>query len=228
MGLMDLFKRKGKETEQIASETPHIDINEKWAQIDTEHRLVANLQQKDMAQFPLIPYHFKSPIQKEFAPNHHPQAYIDLDEENQEVANQSLQYMNSFLQDSYKLSKKIPKNIYIPLDQIIFNQYGESSEYSRLICTPYTPKGKISKYPISLFFCTCMDCDRDTTHGKLFYTEDGRIGKANVYCWRKRTGYFYEFKTIDKQFLLYQIKCSSITNSQGRPQVIYSRKGENN
>lgn len=227
MGLGDLFKRKRKETPQIPSEVHHTDINEKWAQIDTEHRLVANVQIEDMQQFTLIPYHFNSQIHKEFSPNHHPQAYIDLDEENQAVAQQSLRYIDAFIRDSYKLSKIIPKSIHIPISKIMFEPYDAGYGYSRLFCTPYTPTGKISKYPVSLFFCTRMDSDTNSTHGKLFYSPNGNISKANVYCWRNRIGYFYEFKTIDKQFLLYQIKYSSITNSQGHPQVIYSQKGEN-
>lgn len=227
MGLIDLFKRKRKETPQIPSEVPHTDINEKWAQIDTEHRLVANVQMADMQQFTLIPYHFNREIQKEFSPNHHPLAYMDLDEENQDVAQQALHYIDTFIRDSYKLSKIIPKSLHIPISEIMFEPYDDGYGYSRLFCTPYTPTGKISKHPVSLFFCTRMDNDATSTHGKLFYEADGSISKANVYCWRNRIGYFYEFKTIDKQFLLYQIKYSSITNSQGHPQVIYSRKGEN-
>lgn len=223
MGLLDLFKSKPK-TQIQAQSIVSSDESAKPTQVEIERRLVESVSTEDMQQFTRIPYHLCGPIQKSISPNHHPFAYMDLDQQNQAIARQSLQYMNSFIQTSHSLSKYIPQNICIPIDQIVYHQYSEYYGYTRLMCMPYTPTGKISKYPISLSFTTRLDSDSDETHGELFYTVNGNISKANVNCWRNKTGFFYEFKTIGRTFVLFRIKSTAKMASRGLPDVIYSYK----
>lgn len=223
MGLLDLFTRRQKAEKQ----TQRIACTEQTAKptrIETERMLVEEVSAEDMQQFTRIPYQWCGPIQKSISPNRHSFAYMDLDQQNQSIARQALQYIDSFIQESHSLSKFIPKDICIPIDQMVYHQYSAFYGYTRLMCTPYTPTGKISKYPVSLSFTTRLDSDFDETHGVLFYTVDGNISKANVNCWRKKFGFFYEFKTIGRTFVLFRIKSTVKTTSNGLPDVIYSYK----
>lgn len=161
-----------------------------------EEYQVKNIQTSDMMPFNGMPYDLNFPIRKFIQKGAHPFACIDLSFRNQEIARQEMQNVNQILRNDKKFSRKTIKP-QIPVEKIQFTQYSEDFGYTRIICTPYTKTGKISKYPFSLSFSTRLDCEKDETHGELFYGKSGQVEKANVYSWHERTGDIISMKIVD-------------------------------
>ena len=190
--------------------------------VDKEIALVEKVTIEDMRSFPNLPYSFDSAMRKMIQPNSHPFAYIDLNEHNQSIAKCSLCFIDGMIRDSRKLSKYISSSVRIPVNDIVFKQLNASYGYTRLICSPYTPTGKESKYPVSLSFMTDLS-KMDETHGEIFYLKSGEIGKAEVNIWTKGIGYFYKLKIIDGYLAISEIKSSAITDDRGLPITIYKK-----
>ena len=83
----------------------------------------------------------------------------------------------------------------IPISKLIF--FSKDYGYTRIMCTPKTYTGKLSKYPISLSFATDFSNRDNTTHGELIYGIDGNVKKANVYFWKNHSHVFLKYKNID-------------------------------
>lgn len=67
-------------------------------------------------------------------------------------------------------------------------------------CTPHTPSGKLSKYPLMLRYVYEPKCPPlSECFGELYYLQNGQIGKARLIFWRKKIGYsFYLGQTKNK------------------------------
>ncbi len=143
---------------------------------------VRRVTSQDMIKFTKMPYHLDCTVKQSGVLGQDSFAYIDLSQENATVAMDELAQINSHLSAAHQVCRKVPKDISIPVKDIVFCP-SQGSEYTRLICTPYTPSGKIAKYPLYLYFCTALVGNENTTHGKLYYGQNGCVQKALVCFW---------------------------------------------
>ena len=219
MGLFDFFRRSQPQAKaQIVS----ADTTPKLTHVEKERIMVDRVKTEDMLQFSEMPYDLNCPVKKFTPDNGHPFAYIDLNSKNQFVAKEELKKISECIERSPALSSLIPKSIHIPIHDIIFQQCSPHYGYTRLMCTPHTMTGKVSKYPLSLSFMTRLEPDTDTTHGEAFYGKDGSISKGTVYCWRRGEGYFFDLRIMNGELSVFQIKTTASLNEKNLPSVIYS------
>lgn len=180
---------------------------------EKERIMVRRITTKDMVQFESMPYQLNFPVHKLIEEHAHPFAYINLSRANISIAKEELNRINAQIAADSTLSPVIPHSLRIPVDRIVFAPSKERG-YTRIICTPYTIDGEISKYPISLVFMTNLYEQADTTHGTLFYNQDGDIAKADIYFWRGNEGFFFYYETLNRSFVLSKVELS-------RPSSVY-------
>lgn len=224
MGLFDFLKRH-KRKEKVTTKR-YTSAPRKLSYAEKERILVERVTTKDMMQFQAIPYALNFPVHKFIAEHAHPFAYINLVGPNISVAKSALAQMNTQLEAAFRLSPLIPRGIKIPIKEVLFTPSSEQG-YTRLICSPYAFDGEISEFPVSLIFMTALHLgtlhsEKDSTHGELFYGKDGKISKANIYCWRNHEGYFFYYETINQSFVLSKVESTILTG--GSPSVIYKDK----
>lgn len=206
----------------------------KLSKAEQEQKVVEQSTIEGMEQFSMLPFAFVGrKLNKDY--HSHPQASIDLDSQNISAAKIELEKLNDFIVQSFSLSKLIPSDIRIPIDDIVYHQYKKEHGHSKLICTPFTATGKLSKYPLKFFFMTRLDGETtykkkgkaliqiapDSTSGEIVYARDGQSATAKVNFWRGGIGFFYEFKTIGRTFLINKIRSTIKTDEKGLPAVIY-------
>lgn len=219
MGLFGFQKKK----QELTQEPVKIKKQDKLSYADKELIMVQRVKLKDMQQFQSFRFQWNREIQKSIQPHGHPFAYMDLNSSNIEIAKSELRSMNSIISNTHDLAPAIPKNICIPVDEIVFkpsNLHG----YTRLICNPFTSSGEISQYPVVLSFMTDLDSGIDTTHGELFYGKCGNVEKATIYFWRRRKGYFFYFDTVNNALVLSKVELSDAAGVYAPPSVIYKGK----
>lgn len=180
---------------------------------------VQQITSQDMMQFDAMPFHLDCEVKKYTLPEARPYAYIDLDQRNIAVAEAELNKIGVFLLSAHLLTKKVPAGIGIPVKELIYKRTA-IGEYTKLICTPYTPTGKISKYPLTLTFNTDLRGSMNTTHGEMLYGQNGTVQKAKVCCWRDSKGYIFHFKTEDGNLVLFKIEASE---TDGSSVVVYQK-----
>lgn len=230
MGLFDFLKKK---------EAPNVHINpvaeqkeekseKKLTYIEKELIMVNRITTQDMLRFDMLPYNLNFPVRKFIKEGAHPAAYIDLDEANQETAKANLHEINEYISQATDYIPKLTRDYEIQVDKIVFKEYSKGYGYTHIKCTPYTFAGKVSKYPISLFFTSRQDVNEYSVHGELFYGVDGNIMKGTVNVWRRThgyekpgTGWLFSFKTIGHTLVLYQAKSTFFADEYGMPGIAY-------
>lgn len=187
--------------------------------VEKERYLVQHVSINKMRQFTNMPYLWDSKIKKFVEPNCHPFAYMDLTYDNISIAKSELSKMNRQLSADASLSSAIPNGIAIPIQDIIFHP-SYNMGYTRLMCTPFTFDGEISKYPISLSFMTDLMDTNSSTHGDLFYGQKGCIEKAEIYFWKNCNGLFFFYDTIGAHLTLSRVEIPRMDTS-GRNDIVY-------
>lgn len=215
MGVLDfLSKLTVKPKEPVLPKT-----SVELTAVEKERIMVQRVTTHDMVQFTAMPYNLDCEIKKHDMPQSHPFAYIDLDRNNIAVAELELVKLNAHLGMAHQLCKKVPRGIEVPVKDIVYKppkNYG----YTRLICTPHTFTGKVAKYPLSLSFMTDLSKTTNTTHGEMFYGQNGVVQKAEVYCWRNGKGYFFHFKTEGCNLVLSKIE---VADTSGVKVIVYQK-----
>lgn len=234
MGVLDLFKRPVVQTVTSIEQTEaSTEKKSKMSQDEKERLIVEQATIEAMEQFSFLPFIFSGrKMERNYAG--HPTAFINLDRQNIAAAKIELDNINEYIKKSPELSDLIPLDICIPIDKVEYKQYNKSYGYSKLICTPYTATGKQAKYPLKFLFMTRLDntsyveeasgiirTKNTSTHGEIIYGVDGRPATAKINFWRDGIGYFYEFKTVGRTFLINKIKCTMKTDERGLPAEIY-------
>lgn len=102
--------------------------------------------------------------------------------------------------------------------------YSESNDYhdiTTLEFTPFTKTGKAYKYPYTLYFST-LSYMSDGVVGRLYYLNDGNIGKAELTTWKNFSAY-----TINVAIKKGELIVTKITNLRGDNKVViynYNKK----
>ena len=197
------------ELNQYRTVTSKIKAPKKPAQKDTlsyhekELSIVKNITTEDMRSLKNMPFLVNTEVKKDIQKNGY-LAYMDILEENIAIAKSEIEKMNSIIKLDLKKYRNLSQDLKIPTDQLVFSS--ETYGYTRIICTPKTYAGELSEYPFSLFFATDFSDIKNTTHGKLFYGQDGKIKKGNIYFWRLGAGTFLTYKSIDGMLTLVNIE----------------------
>lgn len=185
--------------------------------VEKERYWVQRVSVNKMRQFTNMPYLWDSKIKKSIKPNSHPFAYMDLTHDNISIAKSELSKMNRQLSADTLLSSAVPNGIAIPIQDIVFHP-SNGTGYTRLLCTPFTFDGEISKYPISLSFMTDLMDTSVSTHGTLFYGQGGTVEKAELYFWQNRNGLFLFYDTVGEQLTLSRVE---IPRMDGQRDIVY-------
>lgn len=207
------------------------DEPEKLSANDKKRIMVQRVTTKDMLQFPEIPYQLNCPIHKHLAKNSHPFAYMDLNHINQEIAKRELQRLDEYIIQARSYVPLLTAEYHIDVKKIMLYNYSKDYGYTRLMCAPHTFTGKISKYPLSLFFMSRGDIRTYSVNGELFYCADGSWGNATVNIWnapadysRPGTGWLFTFKMLDGRFTLKEAKTNLRPDKYGRATTVYKAK----
>lgn len=224
MGIFDFFKRM-KNDKQIPDETAmevYIPaIRGELIESDKKEVVVNAVTLEDMKQFSQLPFAWNSSIKKVIGPSTNPYAYMDIIDENIDIVVDQLENVNVDLLYVHHLSPLIPMILQIPTWDVLIEPRTQGS-YSKIICTPHTFTGKISKYPASLLFMTELHIpDIDTTYGELFYDRNGRVAKAKICFWREHQGYFVHFQTVNDEFIVKKVESTVAPDNRGLPGTIY-------
>lgn len=140
----------------------------KLSYTDKERIMAQRVAMNDMLKFTNFPYKWNSSIRKNITRNSHPFVYMNLCEQNIDIAKLELQKLSDMIAGSHELSPVIPSDLCIPVNDIVFNPSCKRG-YSKIKFSPYTIDGSVSEYPASLYFTTDLDSISSTTHGELFY-----------------------------------------------------------
>ena len=213
MGLFDFFINK----KPLPAKSAPVESAPSPA-VNKEHELGERITIDDMRQFTASPYRWDRDIQKFTAAGGHPFAYMNLSAHNANVVASEIQMVNQMLAELRQVSRLIPANLSIPTSQLIFTE-SQDMGHTRLICNPFTPTGKNAKYPFYLFFMTDLSDNKNSSHGELHYLPNGSIGKATIYLWRNKKGYFVFYKTV--QGILTLSKIDYVGLSDLTPRTIY-------
>lgn len=196
---------------------------------DKKRIIVEKVTTKDMVKITMMPYDLNCTIQKVLDDKTQPYAYMELNRANQIIAKDELQKLNEHILQARFYIPMLTRDIYIRVDDIAFNEYNKDFGYSKLICTPHTYTGKLSKYPLSLLFMTRLDKRPGyESLGELLYGVDGNIMKADVSIWKKSgnygqesIGWFFRFNTIGKTFMIKEVKTTLRPDRHGMPGIVY-------
>lgn len=202
----------------------------KLSTAEKERIMVQRITAEDMLQFPDIPYQLDCPIHKQMAKNSHPFAYMDLNEYNRSVAKRDLKMINGLIVDAQKYIKLLSGDFLIRTERIAFEQYSPDYGYTKIMCTPYTFAGKVSKYPIYLSFMSKMNTRTYSVSGELYYEIDGHISKGTVNIWMEQvaysggTGWSFKLKEVDKKLSIIEAKTNLRPDKYGQPTVVYKKQ----
>lgn len=116
------------------------------------------------------------------------------------------------------INKQLTK---INASDIHYCENDDSHDITTLEFIPFTKTGKAYKYPYTLYFST-MEFMSDGVVGRLYYLNDGNIGKAEVTTWQNLSGY-----TINIAIKKDELIITKITNLRGNDKVViynYNKK----
>lgn len=200
MGIFDLFKNKSspvkKETVSACLEPPEGEPGSS-SSIEAETCVPCGVSLDDMNPFSGNPFVFDLPVYSVGAGYFDPWR-MDLSSQNQFAADDQIAQMNDCISRAYLLSEEIPIDLVFPQNHVDYSR-------SKILCNPYTPTGKPSKYPFSLLVIEAGDNVTGCTM-RIDYFPDGTVGKTSVSLWRGPLHYSLKYKTVGRQFVLSSVK----------------------
>lgn len=134
----------------------------------------------DMQQFPDLPFAFGFVMNLRHTDGI---AWFQLNKNNQEIVKNYISIINDIIVDAKEYVGGIG-NVFIDLENLDFD-YPQPMRKNSMCCTrvecfPYTPTGKLSKYPAVIQFATKADPSGLRTIGEIKLLRDGSIGAATV------------------------------------------------
>lgn len=134
----------------------------------------------DMQQFPDIPIAWSYVMQLQHTNG---VAWCQLNWNNQQIVKEYISQVNDIIQDAQSYVDGIGDS-HIDIDAINFDyprpMYKNCMCCTRIECYPYTPTGKLSKYPVIIQFQTKPNSSGISTSGEIKILRDGNIGAATA------------------------------------------------
>ena len=175
------------------STTPKPTIAPKMTTSEKERVIVEMTKDSHMKMLTEFPFTWNQKLKKNLKPQTHAYCYMNISGSNIDAVKKEITFINAIIKSDSKIYPKL-RNLQIPFDELVFNE-SQLQGHTYFICWPITITGKMSKYPLTLFFTTKLHTGSNTTHGELIYGQNGKIQKANIYFWRNGKHCFLYYKT---------------------------------
>ncbi len=155
-------------------------------------------------------------------------ALMLLNTNNQFQALQDICSMNTLMQAAKEYAE-ITDDLFICTEEIKFDfnivdkgkPYQRTEYYTYIECTPFTPKMKDAKYPYCLHFATenLNKYQPDENYfGRIYYMQDGNIGKSEIVYWIKHKMYVFYFGMIGSTLTIKKVETNT---SDGNRKILY-------
>lgn len=187
----------GKTSNQKVS-APKVTTAPKMTTAEKERAIVEMTKDSHMQMLTGFPFIWNQKIKKNLEPRTHAYCYMNISGGNINAVKNEIDFINKIIKNDSKTHPKL-RNLQIPFEDLVFNE-SKLQGHTYFICWPITITGKISKYPLTLFFTTKLHAGSNTTHGELIYGQNGKIEKANIYFWRNGKNCFVYYK-VDNDVL---------------------------
>lgn len=183
MGVLDFLRR------------PRITLQDRnvisqWENRNPPRKIISTPE--GMEQYPSLPYNLFN-LSAIFHPYNNVKQYL-ITGANKETAIREITSLNAVLRRKRKEDPDFPP-FKIDPDNLRFDppQTLEGDDFCTFEFNPYTPKGKRTKYPLTVRFQTLSSDEsyraaqtktRKNIFGSVSYLADGTIGKYDIICWR--------------------------------------------
>ena len=176
------------DAERIWGAAALVKLRQRYEKEDVRRKQCDRFTIEDMHQFPDIPFGWHWVMELNHTEG---EAWFMLNMNNQQIAEDYISVLNNHIIDAHDYIKGI-NHLSIDLTQIDYlypiPMQMNSKANTRVVCTPYTPTGKISKYPASLHFATSVNqkgwngtvTQFHPVMGRINLLKDGNIGSADV------------------------------------------------
>ena len=189
---------KQKVSAPKANSAPKMTTSEK------ERAIVEMTKDSHMQMLTDFPFTWNQKIKKNLEPRTHAYCYMNISGDNINSVKKEIDFINKIIKNDSRTHTKLRK-LQIPFESLVFKESNEQG-HTKFICWPITITGKISKYPLTLFFTTKLHAESNTTHGELIYGQNGKIEKANIYFWRNGKNCFVYYKVDNDVLTLSRIE----------------------
>lgn len=180
------------------------------------------ISRKDMERYNRRPYQMCDMIYYEG------KALMLLNTNNQFQALQDICSMNTLMQAAKEYAE-ITDDLFICTEEIKFDfnivdkgkPYQRTEYYTYIECTPFTPKMKDAKYPYCLHFATenLNKYQPDENYfDRIYYMQDGNIGKSEIVYWIKHKMYVFYFGMIGSTLTIKKVETNT---SDGNRKILY-------
>lgn len=197
-------KKTNKDSNIKKPSKPKNETKQNLSSFEKELITVKNITKKDMYELQFSPFLWNTEIIKIIREGMHPLAYMNIVGENIDRVFLEIDKINFVIKEDLKKYPQLPHTIKIDTKKLVFSS--STHEYTRIICTPKTYTGKLSKYPYTLYFATDLSHTDDMTFGELTYNKDGKVEKARINFWKSGKHIFLTYKTIDAKLVLASIE----------------------
>lgn len=167
---------------------------------------IIDVTENVLKDFPNIRYNLAPITKLSFAND----AIYLISGQNREIAEKDLKALNPYIIEASKLAHRpytLIKHISCDIPENFF-KYGEWYNYAYFSFSPYTPTGKLSKYPLTLHFSTQKNREtyKNYVFGKLFYLGNGEIGKSHITIKKKSYSFTIDCGIKALEFRILRIK----------------------
>lgn len=198
-----LIKALRVSEETSVSRKSNPSLKENLSYIEKELAVAERITTDDMRSLQNIPFVINTDVKKFIRDGGHPFAYMDISGENMQIVKQEINKMNQVIKLDLEKYPQLPRTLKIDTNKLVFSSkdYG----YTRIICTPKTYTGKLTKYPYKLFFTTDLSKSNNTS-GELIYGQNGEVEKAKINIWKNGSPVLLTYKSIDGRLTLESIE----------------------
>lgn len=133
------------------------------------------------------------------------------------------------------LVEEVRKELYEPYSFIIDpKQFYYDTDFSKrkrnyytyFICQPYTPTGRLAKYPLQLRYAYSNHYALEKSldyFGNIFYSQDGEIGKAELVFWHERELRVFHLSRVDGELVVSKVE-GNLHLADGRMTILYKHE----
>lgn len=174
---------------------------------------------EDMNQFHFFRYSMAQPFydnQMSIMLINNRKNQVQIKEDIKQINDSVKKYCNTF---------NIVEDLSIDVESLKFDvtyseKTGSKQYFTFFECTPYTPTGKLSKFPLILHYATKNHMKatfQQDYFGEIYYLQDGNIGKARLIYWIEHSMYLFSMGLKGKTLVVQKIEKST----EGNKEIIY-------
>lgn len=209
------YENNGLKTESSIEKNIRIEIEQKN---EETYKKLGSINNSDMLQFDKIKYDLSGDM---YIDNSN--IFIDFCDSDYNILNPDIIILNKLLANAIEKYNILPNDLCI-------------KEFSRpqKSCRPYTPNRHLSKYPLIIHISSKSqelntfeyyrehNSFPDRFGGKLYYLQNGDLGKAQLSFGRDTISYKFDFAIKEHNFIIIKIEYSDISDKQNFINEIYN------